>query len=63
MSLTLAAGEAVGDVMRRGLALDRGVEREDHLAHVASRTRATSAPMRESSGPTPSSADSVPPST
>ena len=54
---------AVGDVMRGGLAIDRGVEREDHLAHrriVRARHQRVD---RQSRGPMPSSGDSVPPST
>ena len=35
--LHLRAGEAIGDVMRRGLALDRGVHGQDDLFHLGGR--------------------------
>ena len=41
--LHLGIVQQVGDVMRRGLTVDRGVERQDHLFHLGSHARATPA--------------------
>ena len=56
--------EQIGDVVGGGLAVDRGVDGEDHLLDAALARRAPTSPaMLRSSGPMPSSGDSVPPST
>jgi hypothetical protein len=57
------AFQGFGDVMGGRLAIDGGVEREDHLAAPSEVIRSTSRGICRSSGPISSSADSVPPST
>ena len=55
--------QALGDVMRRGLALDGGVERQHHFLHAARAGALDQRAMLRSSGLMPSMAESVPPST
>ena len=59
----LDVAQHVHQIMRRGLALDRGVHRQDHFVHAPSSPRSSSGATLSRSGVTPSSADSAPPST
>ena len=55
--------QQVGDVVGGALAVDRGGERQDDFLDRRIVARLTSASIVRSSGPMPSSGDSVPPST
>ena len=55
--------EQIGDVVRGGLAVDRGVEGEDELFDLRRMGTRDQRVDRQICGRTPSSGDSVPPST
>lgn len=62
-NLNPAIGQPIGDIMGRGLAIDRGIEGKDYLLQIGALRPGDQSRDRQVIRPNPIEADKVPPKT